>query len=244
MMLRKTNKGFYTLTNISNFKNVVHGFSTTEFGDLKTPSENQPRFFDALGLKKPKVIRPEQIHKGKVSFVGNKSNNPVIAGSDGIVTYEKNLFLVVLVADCLPILAFDPKREIIGIAHVGWRGTIKNIAVNLIKTFTDQGSKPKDILIGLGPTIEFCHYEVKKNVGDKFERSGLKKAVLKSLSGKICLDLKLANLDQIKKAGIPIENVDVSLKECTYENTDFYSFRRDKTEKRTAALIGLKSNEG
>ena len=237
MLLKKAD--WYTFSNLENFKKLVVATSTQALGDMREP-KNQARFFRKLAVVKPKVVRAQQIHGSHVKIISSRDGGKRIEDCDGLVTTVKNLYLMILVADCLPIVAFDPKKEIVGIAHAGWRGTLKGIAGNLIQTFVKIGAEPKDILVGLGPGVEFCHYEVKKEVADEFINAGLGKPVIKSVSGKICIDLKSANMDQLIKEGIPKNNIDITIKSCTYETSDFYSYRRDKTGKRVAVVVGIK----
>jgi YfiH family protein len=248
-MLRKNNKGVYTFTTFSDFKTLVCAFSTASFGNMK-PSRNfkikevernRNKFFDRLSLKNSSVVTTEQVHGGRVSVVTKKDAGREIKGADALVTREENLLLMVFVADCLPIVAYDPKKEIVGIAHAGWKGTTKKIAGNLIKTFAKLGSNPKDILVGLGPGIEFCHYGVGQDVAKRFVQAGFGEAILKSVSGKILADLKSANIKTLTEAGVNKRNIDASLKICTYETDDFYSFRRGDNGNRIAALVGLKN---
>ncbi|OGY26265.1 MAG: hypothetical protein A2Z11_00480 [Candidatus Woykebacteria bacterium RBG_16_43_9] len=246
-MLVKSSDGIYTLNGFSNFKKLICGFSTKKLGDMSLGSGRKSddgkvpinKFVKTLGAKNPKIVLAEQTHGNEIARVSKKNAGEKVKGSDGLITKDKNLFLTVFVADCLPIVAFDPKKQIVGIAHAGWRGTLKRIAGKLIKAFKEQGSRAQDILVGFGPGVEFCHYEVKRDVADKFKRSGQKKSIMESVSGKIYLDLKLANIEQLVATGVPRANLDVSLKACTYENKDLFSYRAGDKNKRFAAVIGL-----
>lgn len=205
--------------------------------------KNVEKFLALLGLPKGNFITSKQVHGNEVRKVDSKQKGKVHGEFDGFVTEAKNLFLLVRVADCLPITAFDPVRSVVGIAHAGWRGTVAGIATKLVKKLGELGAKPKNTLIGLGPSIEFCHYEVKEDVASKFRQVGLEKAVMTHLSGKIYVDLKQANILQLTSGGILKENIDVSVRSCTFENSDFYSYRREKTQLsgEMACLIGLKN---
>ena len=250
-MLQKNKKGFYNSTALQDFKDLVYGFSTTKFGNMK-PSpgleekalSNQKRFLKTIPVDGP-LLDSEQVHENNVSVVDRRNVGKTTEGSDGLVTREKNLFLAIYVADCLPILAYDPKKEICGIAHAGWRGTVGNIAKNLIASFKKLGSSPSDIRIVFGSCLDFCHYEIKEDVASNFREAGLEKAILVSVSGKIYLDLREANLNQLKEAGVLSNSIDLNRKFCTYEMEDFYSFRREGENLRgeIAAIIGIKNDE-
>src|SRR4030043_1243842 len=246
-MLQKNKKDFYSSAAFQVFKELTCGFSTVEFGNMK-PSmgvkqkamANQKKFLKTLLIGR-ELIDCQQVHGNNISIADQTSIGKTVKHSDGLVTKEKNLFLAIYVADCLPILAYDPKKQVCGIAHAGWRGTIGKIAKNLINHFKKLGSKPIDIKIVFGPCLDFCHYEIKEDVANKFRDAGLEKAILESVSGKIYLDLRTANLIQLKEAGVLLSNIDLNRRACTYEMEDFYSFRREKENLRgeTAAVIGI-----
>lgn len=237
-MLIKTSQDVYKLTSFSNFKDLVCGFSTTSTGDIRNTTSKE-KFLKKLGIEKSDLVSCQQIHSGGVKFVNKKDLGRKIKNTDGFLTKENNLFLIILVADCLPIVAFDPRKKIIGLAHAGWRGTLKGIGTNLVKEFIIQGSSPEDIVIGFGPGIEFCHYEVGSDVANKFRNAGYAKAVVESISGKTHLDLKLANSQQLQRAGILRSNLDTRLRNCTYESGEFYSYRAGDKGKRIAGIIGI-----
>ena len=250
-MLQKNKKGFYTSAALQDFSEVACGFSTVKYGNMKPPEGlkeealvNQKKFLRNLSIGGP-LVDCQQVHGSNISVVDRNSTGKIIKSSDGLVTKEKDLFLTIYVADCLPILAFDPKKEICGIAHAGWRGTTGNIAKNLITSFKKLGSRPSNIRIVFGPCLDFCHYEIKEDVASKFREAGLEKAILVSVSGKIYLDLREANLNQLKEAGVLSNNIDLNRKFCTYEMEDFYSFRKEGKNLRgeIAAIIGIKNGE-
>src|SRR3990167_8155951 len=211
MLLKKTD--WYTFSNLENFKKLVVATSTQALGDMREP-KNQARFFRKLAVVKPKVVRAQQIHGSHVKIISSRDGGKRIEDCDGLVTTVKNLYLMILVADCLPIVAYDPKKKIIGIAHAGWRGTLKGIVGNLIKTFVKIGAGPKNILVGFGPGIGSCHYEVKQDLVRLFSDAGMEKSLLKSVPGKFYLDLENAIVEQLIKQGILKSNIDSSLKVC------------------------------
>jgi len=248
-MLIRNDKGFYTLSTWNQFKDLINAFSTREFGNMKPKNIDQKvdaennfnKFLNVFKFAVRDVVRAEQVHSNKISVVNHKNAGQTIKNTDGLVTKAKNLLLAVFVADCYPIFAYDPEKEIIGAVHAGWRSSLLGISKNLIDSFKGLGSDTNKIYVGIGPGIEFCHYEVKKEIARKFEEAALGNSILRSISGKIYLDLKRVNVDQLVSAGVRKENIDVSIKACTYESGDFYSFRREgkNLSGEIAAVIGL-----
>jgi hypothetical protein len=144
-------------------------------------------------------------------------------------------------ADCVPILFHDPRKGVIGVAHAGWVGTLRDVATATINAMAKQyGSNPADIIAGIGPSIGPDHYEVGADVilqvmqkfGDESEQ------LLKSHNGKIHFDLWKTNRLLLEKAGV--EKIEVA-EICTACNTDdWFSHRAEKGRTgRFGALITL-----
>lgn len=146
---------------------------------------------------------------------------------DGLVTKDKGLILCITVGDCLPIYFYDSKKEVIGIAHAGWKGVLGNISENIIgKMSKEFGSRPEDIKVKIGPHIKDCHFVVKEDVSSKF--MNYKKHFKESNDG-IFIDLSFIVIEQLSSMGILFENIDTDA-ECTHCNNKFFSYRRDKPE--------------
>lgn len=163
---------------------------------------------------------------------------------DGLVTDEKNIPLFTFYADCVPLFFLDPNKKIIGVAHGGWRGTVEKIAAKMIETMKGNfGSNPKDILVGIAPSIGSCCYEVSKDVFDQFSENFKDvSTILKELdNGKWKLDLWQANKIALEEQGVPSENITIS-NMCTSCNSDlFFSYRKEEGKTgRMAAAIMLK----
>src|SRR3989344_2949826 len=231
-MLVKNSRGYYTFTSFSRFKNVVHGFSTRKFGDMRFKvSGNEGNREHLLKVLKAgqEYIFPQQVHDNKVARVGKQESKKIIPGVDGLISSDENVTLMAVVADCVPILFYDPAKTVIGVAHAGWKGTVAGISKNLIKSMVKEfNSDPQNIIVGLGPCIEFCHYEVDQDRVNLISEAGLEDMILKNTSGKAFFDIKQANVKQLLGVGVLKDNIDVSVKMCTYERNEFYSWRREK----------------
>ena len=95
---------------------------------------------------------PQEIHKG-----------------DALITQQRGVAIALSFADCTPIALYDPVEQVIGIAHGGWRGTARGIAIATIDAMRENfGCQPRNIYAGIGPTIGPCCYEVSQTVQDLF----------------------------------------------------------------------------
>ena len=229
-------QGFAEFASLKKFPNLIHKITTVKFGDQKFSKklEVNPNFMRTLKMinKDFKFTLFQQVHGPEIAAVDKKSVGRVLANYDGGITGIKNLFLAVFVADCFPILAYDPENQIIGIAHAGWKGIKAQIAKNLILKMKSVGATPKDIIIGIGPGICGNCYEVQNVVTSKFR-------FVKKIDGKFFLDLEKEILAQLKNSRVKKANIETA-GVCVFEDRNFYSYRRDQTNSRQAALIGLR----
>jgi YfiH family protein len=144
-------------------------------------------------------------------------------------------------ADCVPILLHDPGKGVIGIAHAGWMGTLRDVAVATVNAMKkNYGSNPADIIAGIGPSIGPDHYEIGADVilqvmqkhGDESE------LFLKSHQGKIHFNLWEANRVALERAGVRQIEVSGICTACHTE--DWFSHRAEKGRTgRFGALISL-----
>tara|TARA_B100000945_G_scaffold318914_1_gene324848 strand:+ start:1058 stop:1480 length:423 start_codon:yes stop_codon:yes gene_type:complete len=120
---------------------------------------------------------------------------------------------------------YDPKKEIIAAAHLGWRGAYKKIAIKILKKLLKLGSKKENIIVAIGPCISQNNYEVKKDFKNRFiNQSKLNSIFFKKKNNKIYFSLKDYIFTQISKFGI--KNIDKVSKDTFNKNNKFFSARR------------------
>ncbi len=175
------------------------------------------------------VIRPIQVHGSEVSFVGRRTLRPPRA--DALITDNRNIWIGVLTADCIPIFLIG--EEAVGIVHAGWRGTLKGVTFNAV-SYMSKFTKVKKAVIGVGVCGK-C-YEVGKDLWELF-KDRYSSFFERISEDSFLLDLKGINRFQLLSAGV--EGVkDLNL--CSMCNNDlYYSYRKEKTEKRTLSAIRL-----
>ena len=177
---------------------------------------------------KKKIALLHQIHSNKIHFIKKISKKKLVG--DGLITKSKGLMIGVLTADCAPIIFFDPNKNIIGIAHAGWKGAYKKIALEMIKKFKKNGSKLKDIIAVIGPCISQKNYEVKNDFKAKFISQSLRnKIFFKNIKNKIYFDLKSYIFQQLKNEGV--DNVELIKKDTFCTKNNFFSARRSLKNK-------------
>lgn len=188
--------------------------------------ENRRRYFLKRGLTVERLLLPRLKHGTDVFVVEKLEAAPPIA--DAIVTQLPNVILGITNADCFPVYALDPVQKAVGLAHVGWKGAVGNIVVSLIKAFTTEFKSAKDdILVGIGPGLRKCHFEIQTDILPYF--TSYPGQVIKR-DQRIFVDLEEIITNQLVSAGMVEENIEPS-KHCTFCLPEkYYSYRRDKSQ--------------
>lgn len=216
-------------------KNLIIAISTKQDGSMKllnyslknaSIEKNRERFLKKLKINQNLIASAKLVHGNNVQIVTKKQAGKFMRNTDGLITVEKNLFLSITVADCLPVFLYDAKNKVIGLIHAGWKSLAKNILGNAVQKFIhDFQSKPEDVFVEIGPGISKCHFEVKKDVFDKFKN--FTNAISKR-NGKKYLDLKTIAKEQLINYGIEEKNITIN-PDCTYcLKNKYFSYRRDK----------------
>ena len=230
---------------LNQFKNIEHGFFNRKGGisrgiykslncgpgsfDKKINiKKNLNIVLNKIKYKKKNLILLNQMHSNKFYYL--KKNPKKRLKGDGILTNYRQLALGILTADCTPILFYDPKKKIIGAAHVGWRGAYKRITKKIINFYLKNGSNLKDIYIVIGPCISQRNYEVKNDFKKKFvKQNSNNKKYFKSKANKIFFSLKDYIAGQLKEFGI--KNIEIIKKDTFNVKNNFFSARRSLKNK-------------
>jgi len=211
------------------------GISTAD--DQSAVVENRRLFFDALGFDTAQTASSHQIHGDAILHVRAPGR---YEGYDALVTNQKNLLLNVTVADCTPILIYDPVNEAIAAIHAGWKGTALQIAAKTIQQMkTLFGTKGDDCLAFIGTCIDRCDYEVDEDVAQHFNEEF---AEWNAEKQKFQLDLKAANRAQLITQGVQYQNIEVSKYSTVTHVADYFSHRAEKgITGRMLAVIAMKT---
>ena len=193
------------------------------------------RFFEALNIPLTNVAKSHQVHGVSVLMVQNPGR---YEGYDALITNCKNIQLAVTIADCTPILIYDPVTKAVAAIHAGWRGTVgKIITVTLTEMAKNFGTLPKDCHAYIGTCIDVDNFEVGVEVADQFTDE-FKFWNLENQ--KYHVDLKMANRRWLLDAGLIQSNIEVSIYSTVNNNNDYFSYRKENgTTGRMLATIGM-----
>ena len=210
--------------------------------DLARVRENRILSFQAMGCAPESIFDVWQVHSADVVCAhAPRSTDESYRQADIILTDKPEVTLFMRFADCVPLLVHDPRKGVIGVAHAGWMGTLRDVATATVSAMKkNYGSDPADIIAGIGPSIGPDHYEIGADVilqvmqkfGDESEQ------LLKHHNRKIHFDLWTANRILLERAGVG--QIEVS-GVCTACHTDdWFSHRAEKGRTgRFGVLISL-----
>jgi purine-nucleoside/S-methyl-5'-thioadenosine phosphorylase / adenosine deaminase len=215
---------------------------------------NREKLAALLGISLDSMVGCRQVHGTLVAPVtiadagrGMRPAAPAIEGTDGMVTDLPGLTLMVLSADCPPIFFYDPVRQVTGLAHSGWKGTVGRIAGKVVEAMvTGYGSSPSNIVAVIGPSIGPCCYEVGENVIEAAERAfpdawGGEVPALERRGVSTYFNLPETIRRTLLDAGLVPDNITVQ-NVCTAHNRElFYSHRGERGQCGLfGAVLGLR----
>lgn len=214
---------------------------TTTNMDAKNLDAINRVFKDKFTLKN--LSKNKQIHSNIVNKIDGKNIGQIIDG-DAIITNEKNVPLMILTADCVPVILIDTKNKAVGLAHAGWRGTYQKICEETLKAMKESyNTNQEDIFAIIGPSIGSCCYEVSYDLIEKFTKllPNTDKNIYEIRNNKYYLNLWEINTQILKDFGVLKSNI-INMNICTSCNCDrFFSYRKnDKTPKRIGTFIEIK----
>ena len=225
--------------------------SFTGGDDPNTVMQNYNILFNDLGLNPKNAVLSHQTHTKNIKIVKendlgkgivkNRDYNDV----DGLITNLPGVALVTQYADCVPLVFYDRVKKVVATSHAGWRGTVQEIGKEtVLKMAAEFGSNPADVLVGIGPSIGNCCYEVDDPVYNEFKKLSylnLNEIFTKKPNGKYMLNLWVANRRILENAGINPQNICVT-DLCTCCNSHIFHSHRATGGNRGngAAIIALK----
>jgi polyphenol oxidase len=212
--------------------------------DINHVRENRIRSFKALGRVPESIHDVWQVHSADVIFADKpRPLDTDYQKADIILTDNPQVTLFMRFADCTPILLYDPKKQVVGIVHSGWLGTVRGAARVAVQAIQERyASNPADILAAIGPAIGPDHYEVGEDVilqvQDAFGADA--ESLLEKHGESIHFNLWKANQVLLEGAGVQqIETAGI----CTACHTnDWFSHRGEKGKTgRFGAMIALEN---
>jgi hypothetical protein len=262
------NLSFFVFDHLFSHKELYHAVTTRAGGLSPSPYKslnlgintddkpsniisNHDTVSRALNFDLSFLISSIQVHKDRTLCLKQKpkhkeSKAPGVCykGFDSIITDQNGITIMIRIADCVPVILYDPKSKVLAVVHAGWKGTLSEITIKTIHQMKKQfGCFPADIKAGIGPAIGKCCFSVNREVAEKFtEKLEGSEYFVSQNNSSSYIDLKKANRIQMILAGLKEKNIEIS-ELCTSCSSDiFFSHRREKGRTgRFALLAGLHS---
>lgn len=214
--------------------------------------QNRQRVCEYLGLPLENLVACQQVHGRRVQVVGDAergtgafAQEDGIPETDGLLTAKADIPLLVMVADCLPVLMADPVRKVCAAVHSGWRGTQAQICREALQRLKqDFGCQAEDIRLAVGPGIGFDSFEVGPEVleafGAELNRDDLSLVQRKeSDEEKYLLNLAEIVGRQALAEGLNPRHIEILYHDTFADDQLFYSYRREQgVTGRQGGLIG------
>jgi YfiH family protein len=183
--------------------------------------ENRRRLAAALRATPGDFVFARQVHGAAARIVGEAdrgsgafSPDDAIPDVDALVTTSPGPVLAVLSADCVPIVLHDPVAGVLACVHSGWRGTVARVCKAAVAAMESLGSRPSDILAGVGPAVAPSRYQVGADVHQAVTRAfgSAAAAFLRpdSVADHWLLDMWAANRFVLREAGVPASHIYVT----------------------------------
>ncbi len=210
--------------------------------DASRVRENRVRSFTAMGRDLESLFDVWQVHSSDAAFAtAPRKPGEDYQKADIILTDRPEVTLYMRFADCVPIMLYDPRQGVIGMAHAGWLGTVRGAAGAAVGAMKARyGSKPTNIVAAIGPSIGPDHYEVGAEVVERVRQAfgPSTSRLIEERAGKTYLDLWSANQVQLEAAGVQQIELAAVCTACHVE--DWFSHRAEKGRTgRFGALMAL-----
>ena len=204
---------------------IKHFTTVKSCGDMKDGAQRD-FLLRSLGVEPANLVLVRQVHGSNVRVVCGKDRGMVIEDCDGLITNEQNIMLGIFTADCMPVLMVSKDKSVKAAVHAGWKGLAAGILQNALKAFKEKfGVEAENISAYIGPHIGECCYEVGDELR-KFFAEEINKGRL-NLSKAAVRILEKEGVKEIYASGL-----------CSFCRQDlFFSYRKDKTEKRMITVV-------
>jgi len=207
--------------------------------DPAAVAANRARLADVLGLSSDRMVYMEQIHSPNVTEVTqdllDELNGAAVELTDSLVTTVPGVALVVLTADCVPVLLSDEEAGVVAAAHAGRIGARNGIVARTIEKMTQLGAVPSRIHALLGAAAAGVDYEVPEAMAADVE-SRLPGSRTTTSSGTPGLDIRAGITRQLLSLGV--RSIDADPRSTVAED-NFFSYRRQGTTGRQASVVWL-----
>lgn len=205
---------------------------------------NRARVAEVLGVDPATFVVAEQVHGNRVAVVegadagrGALGAATAVAGADAMATVARELPLMVLVADCVPVVMVDPVAGVLGCVHAGWRGIAAGLPARAVTAMVGLGASPQRLHVGVGPSADPATYQVGDAVADALRTKPTTAAVVPHRPGQWLVDLGSLVCQHLVDAGVPQQAI--ARMPLHTSDPSLFSYREGTPTGRFALLAAL-----
>jgi YfiH family protein len=178
---------------------------------------------------------------------GAESPGGALPDADALVTRDPGTALAILVADCVPIVLYDPAAHVVACVHAGWRGTVARVTQAALAAMSTLGSRPGDVIAGIGPAIAPDHYRVGEEVASAARQAfgpDTPGVLRDDGPGRWLFDLWEANRLALTQAGVAPERIHLAGAATGPDPGLFFSHRAWQPSGRFALVARMRPPDG
>lgn len=200
------------------FDSLNLGYNTPD--DPAAVDENWQRLTGYLDVDPAHVALMGQVHGADVRRIEHGGEYP---GIDAGITDVPGLLMCVKVADCVPLLLYDPVHHAAVAVHCGWRPLVTGIVERAVNAMSREfGSDPAHLLAATGPSAGPCCYEIGREVAGQLHPD----AVIRR-GNRLFGDLRAEIVLRLTAHGVPHTNIGNNSDCSIHMNSLYFSHRRD-----------------
>lgn len=202
--------------------------------DPRAVAQNRRRLAGAVGADA--LIWMNQVHSDHVVTVDGPRDTAV-DNADALVTSTPGLALVVVTADCVPVLMGDARAGVVAAVHAGRVGAAKGIVARTLEAMEAAGARAENVSVLLGPAVSGANYEVPEPMAAEVEAAlpGSRTTTSRGTPG---LDLRAGIARQLTALGVTAIDVDPR---CTVADRALFSHRRQAPTGRLASVVWMEA---
>ena len=208
--------------------------------DRELVVNNRRLLANAMLVDERALYLPSQVHKTRIVHVTPSTTKEELQETDALITSHPGVCIAVMSADCVPIVLYDSKNNVIAAVHSGWRGTVARILEKTLDELSIRyGTQGEHVYAGIGPSVSQESYEVGEEVitAVKAAFDSHSELLVHTIHQKAKLDLWNANRQQLLEFGVPEEQIEISNLCTVIHNHAFFSARKGDAGRFAAGIV-------
>jgi len=216
------------------FGDANHGISFQDYQDIyNNKGSILPAKYDTLKqsfhLEQCLFLKQTHSIEGMVITHSNINISPFEHEGDFLITDQPHVGLAILTADCLPIILYDPTKQVIAIAHAGLKGSLAEITPRVIELMKNRfDCQPEQLQAFCGPAAKWCCYQIGEDIANLLKQHDNYERYLIYRHNNYYLDLAQFNTAQLEQSGVNRSTLCLDYNYCTICSSGFNSYRRQQ----------------